>query len=374
MGKKIFVTSPALPDLNEYQKFLKKIWDSGQLTNNGPFHSEFENRIQKYLGAKQCSLFCNGTLALIIGIKALRLTGEIITTPFSFVATTHSIYWNDIQPVFCDIDSENFNIDPAKIEALITNKTSAILPVHVYGYPCDTSSIQEIADVYGLKVIYDAAHAFGVKINDEPIANLGDMSILSFHATKVFNSVEGGAIVHSDPNLKKRIDYLKNFGFANETTIVGTGINAKLNELLSAFGILQLDKFQNEVDKRKTVAEAYRSFLKNLKGINFFYDCEGVKHNYSYFPIRVEDLNGKNLRDELYNYLRENDIYTRRYFFPLISQIPAYRNLPSARPENLPVAEKVSRQILALPIYGNLELIEVERICTLIESFTKKRI
>ena len=368
MKKNIYVTSPTLPDLHEYTRMLEKIWENKQITNIGIFHNEFEAKLTAYLGVQECSLFCNGTLALMIALKALRLSGEVITTPFTFVATTDAIYWNDIQPVFCDIEEGTFNLDPKKIEALITNKTTAIMPVHVYGNPCNIEAIQEIADMYGLKVIYDAAHAFGVRINGEPIANFGDLSVLSFHATKVFNTVEGGAIVHQKPHLKKRIDFLKNFGFADETIIIGTGINAKQNELLSAYGILQLESFGEEVKKRKIVAERYRENLRAVEGIRCLKDIEGVQHNYSYFPVLFNSDKSGTTRDSVYHALREQNILSRRYFYPLTSHIPAYCNLPSANPENLKVAERIALQVLCLPIYGDLDLSIVDDISDIIRQ------
>ncbi len=363
----IFVTQPDLPDLEEFIISLKKIWNSKWLTNNGEFHQEFEKELAEYLGVKYVSLFANGTLALVSALQVLRISGEVITTPYSFVATTHALWWNGITPVFVDIEPETCNIDYKKIEAAITPKTTAILPVHVYGNPCEVSEIEKIADIYGLKVIYDAAHAFGVKIDNNSISNYGDLSILSFHATKSFNTIEGGAIISHDEKTKKRIDYLKNFGFADEVTVVAPGINAKMNELQAAYGLLQLKKFEDKIEKRKKISEFYRELLKGTKGIRYMKDIENVKHNYAYFPIFVDDNYPLN-RDELYFKLQEHNIYGRRYFYPLISEFPAYRGLPSARTSNLMKAKEVSHQVICLPIYPDLDLKDVERICRIIKS------
>jgi dTDP-4-amino-4,6-dideoxygalactose transaminase len=361
----IFVTQPSLPDLNEFVKSLEEIWESKWLTNNGKFHQQLEAELCKYLNVKYCSLFSNGTLALIVGLQALRITGEVITTPYSFVATTHALHWNGIKPVFCDINEDDFNINPDKIEALITPKTTAILPVHVYGNPCNFEKISRIADTYGLKVMYDAAHAFGVNENGKSILLHGDMSILSFHATKVFNTIEGGAIITNDIKLKQRIDYLKNFGFADEVTVVAPGINAKMNEVQAAFGLLQLKNLESEILKRKTVANLYREQLKNIEGIRVYDDIEGVKHNYSYFPILIKK-DFRKTRDEVYELLKNNNIFSRRYFYPLISQFPTYKGLPSSSPDNLPIAENLTNEILCLPIFADLEASQVTRIVQLI--------
>lgn len=371
MGKKddrkIYVTRPSLPPLNRFVEKLEDIWESRWLTNNGKFHQEFEKALSKYLSVQYCSLVSNGTLGLILALQALRITGEVITTPYSFVATTHALHWNGIKPVFCDIEEQSLGIDPSKIEALITPKTTAILPVHVYGYPCDINAISQIADTYGLKVIYDAAHAFGVTVDGTPIVQNGDMSILSFHATKVFNTIEGGAIIVNDEKMKTRIDFLKNFGFANETTVVAPGINAKMNELQAAFGILQLEYIEKAVQNNNDITEHYRNNLSGLDGIYCFRDFDGVKHNYSYFPILIDARKYGLDRDKLYERFQQNNIFVRRYFYPLISNFPTYRSLPSASPENLPVAEKISRQILCLPIYEGLALRDVDRVCEIIK-------
>lgn len=365
-NKPIYVTQPALPDLAEFIPYLEKIWESKWLTNNGPFHKEFEKKLANFLGVKYISLFVNGTLALITALQELRITGEVITTPYSFVATTHALWWNGIKPVFADIEPEHCNLDPEKIESAITPKTTAIVPVHVYGNPCNVDKIQEIANAYGLKVIYDAAHAFGVKVGGESILNFGDLSILSFHATKPFNTIEGGAIVCHDEQTKKRIDYLKNFGFAGETDVIAPGINAKMNELQAAYGLLQLKTFDEQIAKRKIIADTYRELLKNVKGISFLKDIEGVKHNYAYFPIFVDEKKYGMSRDKLYKKLKEHNTYGRRYFYPLISQFSPYKGLDSAKPENLPVAEKIAEQVICLPIYPDLDIENVKSISGII--------
>ncbi len=366
--KNIYVTQPSLPDLEEYKKLLEQIWESKRITNNGSFHRQFEKELCDYLKTDHLSLFANGTLALIVALKALQITGEVITTPYSFVATTHALHWNGIKPVFCDINEHDFNINPDKIEALITPKTTAILPVHVYGNPCDNEKIQKIADTYGLKVIYDAAHAFGVEKDGQSILNWGDLSILSFHATKSFNTVEGGAIVTGDPKLKTRIDYLKNFGFANETTVIGYGINGKMNELIAAYGLLQLKDFAKEVAERKRVATLYRRLLKDTKGITLYEEPENVRQNHAYFPVLVDAEKLGKTRNEVYELLKEHHMYARRYFYPLISDFPAYRRLPSAQHENLPNAVKMANEIICLPIYQGLANQEVEFISNMINN------
>ena len=365
-NKKIYVTQPALPPLDEFIGYLKEIWDSKWITNEGIFHKKFEKNLAEYLGVKYISLFANGTLALISALQVLRITGEVITTPYSFVATTHSLWWNGIKPVFVDIEPEHCNLDPEKIEVAITPKTTAILPVHVYGNPCNVERIQEIADIYGLKVIYDAAHAFGVEEKNNSILNFGDLSILSFHATKTFNTIEGGAIICHDEKIKKRIDYLKNFGFADEVTVVAPGINAKMNELQAAFGILQLKTFAEQILKRKQIARLYRELLLDINGISYHKDIGNVKHNYAYFPIFIDENKYGLTRDELYFKLREKNIYGRRYFFPLISEFPTYSGLPSANPDNLQIAEKIARQVICLPIYPELDIEEQNMITQII--------
>ncbi len=362
----IYVTRPSLPPLKEYISLLEEIWQSGQITNQGTFHEQFEKQLCSFLKVNQLSLFTNGTLALMVALKALRITGEVITTPYSFVATTHALHWNGIKPVFCDINKNDYNIDASKIESLITPNTTAIMPVHVYGNPADNEKIQKIADIYGLKVIYDAAHAFGVEKDKESILNWGDLSILSFHATKTFNTVEGGAIIAKDEKLKKRIDYLKNFGFANETTVVGYGINGKMNELIAAYGLLQLKNIDENIRQRKQKVGLYRSYLSNVDGISYLNDIKKVKHNYTYFPILINNTKFGKTRDEIYNRLRENDIWARRYFYPLISEYSAYKSLPSAGKDRLPVASKITKEVLCLPLYAGLEDNDIRRIVDII--------
>jgi dTDP-4-amino-4,6-dideoxygalactose transaminase len=356
LNKPVYVTQPSMPPLEEFEEYLKQIWDSKWLTNNGRFHQELEKALCEYLGVKYISLFSNGTLALITALQTLRITGEVITTPYSFVATTHSLWWNNIKPVFVDIEPNTFNINPVKIEAALTPKTTAILPVHVYGNPCDHNRIKEIADVYGLKVIYDACHTFGVRMNGIPVLNFGDLSVMSFHATKVYNTFEGGAIVCHDETTKKRIDNLKNFGFVNETSVVIPGINAKMNEIQAAMGLLQLKYIDGAIEKRRQIALQYRKELKDIDGITCLYDMVGVNHCYSYFPILIDkDKYGKT-RDEVYEELKKHYIFGRRYFYPLISQFPTYRGLESARPGAMPIAERVTEQVLCLPIYPDLQI------------------
>jgi len=362
----ILVTRPFLPPLEEFNEYLKQIWDSKWLTNNGQFHQQLEKELCEYLGVKYISLFSNGTLALITAIQALKISGEVITTPYSFVATTHSLWWNNIKPVFVDIEPKTLNIDPDKIEVAITPKTTAIMPVHVYGNPCNVQKIKEIADTYGLKVIYDAAHTFGVTINNNSVLNFGDLSVMSFHATKVYNTFEGGAIVCHDEATKKRIDNLKNFGFVNETTVVTPGINAKMNEVQAAMGLLQLKYIDKNIANRKQSAEYYREKLKRIEGLTFLEDMPDVKHCYSYFPILIDKEKFGKTRDELYEELKKNNIFGRRYFYPLISQFPTYKGLDSAKTGKLSVAEKITEQVICLPIYSHLEQDVIELICEVI--------
>ncbi len=364
----ITVTSPLLPDLNEFNELLAQIWDSKWITNNGSFHKKLEAALCEYLKVPYISLFTNGTLPLLTALQALRITGEVITTPYSFVATTHSIWWNGCRPVFVDIDPATGNIDPDRIEAAITPKTTAIMPVHVYGKPCDTKRIREIADKYGLKVIYDAAHAFGVEVNGESILNAGDMSTLSFHATKVYNTIEGGAMVMHDAETKKRIDYLKNFGFANEVEVVGPGINSKMDEVRSAYGLLNLKRVDAAIEARHQVAIRYREALRNVEGNTFFDDMPGVRHNYSYFPIFVDAEKYGMTRDELYFKMKENGVLGRRYFYPLISTFSTYRGLPSANRENLPQAHKMADSVICLPMHHTLSEREIDLTITQIRK------
>lgn len=364
----ITVTSPLLPSLDEFNSMLKEIWDSKWITNNGSFHKQLEKELAEYLKVPYISLFTNGTLPLITALQALRITGEVITTPYSFVATTHSLWWNGIKPVFVDIDPSTGNIDPDKIEAAITPKTTAIMPVHVYGKPCDTKRIQDIADKYGLKVIYDAAHAFGVEVNGESILKAGDMSTLSFHATKVYNTIEGGALVMHDEKTKKRIDYLKNFGFAGETEVVAPGINSKMDEIRAAYGLLNLRNVDESIEARHQAAVKYREALRNIEGITFMNDMPGVKHNYSYFPIFVDAEKYGMTRDELYFKMKDANVLGRRYFYPLISEFTTYRGLPSANPDNLPNAHKMANSVICLPMHHELSEEDMNRIIKILSK------
>ncbi len=367
-NKPIYVTQPTLPDLEEFIPYLEQIWENKILTNNGPFHKQLEKELAKFLGVPYISLFTNGTLALVTALQVLRISGEVITTPYSFVATAHSLLWNNIKPVFVDIEPEFCNLDPEKIEAAITPQTTAILPVHVYGNPCKTERIQEIADIYGLKVIYDAAHAFGVNYNKQSICNYGDLSILSFHATKVFNTMEGGAIICHDATTKKRIDYLKNFGFAGETTVMAPGINSKMNEMQAALGLLQLKHHKQNIEKRRTIAETYKQELKSITGISFLPEAENTNANFAYFPIFINEKEYGMSRNQLYKKLKQNNIYGRRYFYPLISEFPMYKGLDSAKPENLMVAEQIAKQVICLPIYPDLNSEAMVQILTVIKE------
>ena len=362
----ITVTSPLLPDLDEFHEMLREVWESKWITNNGTFHKRLEAALCEYLKVPYISLFTNGTLPLITALQALRITGEVITTPYSFVATTHALWWNGIKPVFVDIDPATGDIDPDKIESAITPKTTAIMPVHVYGKPCRTAEIKEIADKYGLKVIYDAAHAFGVEVDGRSILNEGDMSTLSFHATKVYNTIEGGALVMHDAETKKRIDYLKNFGFADEVTVVAPGINSKMDEVRSAYGLLNLRQVDKAIEARHRVAVRYREALKDVDGITYFEDMPGVRHNYSYFPIFIDAESYGMTRDELYFKMKSQNVLGRRYFYPLISTFSTYRGLESARPENLPNAHRMADSVLCLPMHHALNDKDVDRVLNLI--------
>ena len=391
-NKLITVTSPLLPNLDEFHEMLQQIWDSKWITNNGQFHKKLEAALKEYLGVPQVSLFTNGTLPLLTALQALRITGEVITTPYSFVATTHSIWWAGCKPVFVDIDPKTGNLDPEKIEAAITPKTTAIMPVHCYGKPCDVRRIKEIADTYGLKVIYDAAHAFALeipkieadykrafdearnalepcaavkreeqKVETESILNWGDLSTLSFHATKVYNTIEGGAMIMPNAEVKKRIDFLKNFGFADETTVVGPGINSKVDEMRAAYGLLNLRQVDAAIAARQQVAIKYRKALRDVEGITFFDDMPGVKHNYSYFPIFIDEKAFGMSRDALYAKMKEANVLGRRYFYPLISEFSTYRGLESADPKNLPNAHKMADSVICLPMHHELSDNDIER-------------
>ena len=394
-NKQITVTSPLLPNLDEFHALLKEIWDSKWITNNGSFHIQLEAALAEYLKVPYVSLFTNGTLPLLTALQALRITGEVITTPYSFVATTHSIWWNGCKPVFVDVDPKTGHMDPDKIEAAITPRTTAIMPVHCYGKPCDVRRIKEIADKYGLKVIYDAAHAFAleipkneadykvafdeannvfnpsqaakkVQVETESILNWGDMSTLSFHATKVYNTIEGGAMIMHDAETKKRIDYLKNFGFADEVTVVGPGINSKVDEMRAAYGLLNLKQVDAAIYARKKTADVYREALRGIDGLTFYEDMPGVKHNYSYFPMFIDAEKYGMTRDELYFKMKEANVLGRRYFYPLISEFSTYRGLESARKENLPNAHKMADTVICLPMHHELSEGDMERILKLI--------
>lgn len=362
MLKTITVTSPLLPPLEEFIPYLEDIWERKWITNNAHYHQELEKNLAKYLGVPYLSLFTNGTLPLLIALQALKVKGEVITTPYSFVATTHAIWWNRLTPVFVDVDPATGNLDPAKIEPAITPETTAILPVHVYGTPCNTMAIQDVADKYGLKVIYDAAHAFRVQAEGHSILHPGDMSSLSFHATKTYNTVEGGALICRDATTKQRIDYLKNFGFAGETEVVGPGINCKIDEIRSAYGLVALKHVDKAITKRQKVAQQYRSALKNLPGIRLMDELPGVRYNYSYFPIFVNAKEYGMTRDALYYKMQEKEIFGRRYFYPLISTFSPYRNLPSADPHNLPIATALADSVICLPMHHGLTEEDTDRV------------
>lgn len=366
---KIFVTQPALPPLEEFVPYLQEIWDSKVLTNNGPFHKRLEVALSEYLGVDQLALFTNGTIALVTALQTLRVTGEIITTPYSFVCTSHSLLWNELKPVFVDVDPVTLNLDPARIEEAITPRTTAILPVHCYGNPCDVEKIQRIADIYGLRVIYDAAHAFGVQYKGESLLRHGDLSVLSMHATKVFNTFEGGAIVCPDKTTKERIGFLKNFGFADEVTVTASGINGKMSEFNAALGLLQLKYIDAALAKRRQIEARYRLYLSDMPGIRLLPVPEDTIGNSAYFPIFIEP-DFPLSRDAVYDRFKAMDIFTRRYFYPLISSMPMYRGMPSASPQNLPNANKAANEVLCLPIYPDLELDQVDRICELLIQFS----
>lgn len=373
MGDNIFVTSPLLPPLEEFIPYLEKIWQNRILTNGGEFHQQLEKALADYLGVKYVCLFSNGTLALLTALQALRVTGEVITTPYSFVATSHTLLWNGLTPVFADIDPHTFNIDPARIEELITPQTTAIMPVHCYGIPCEMQKIQQIADIYGLKVIYDAAHAFGVQQQGESILNYGDLSVLSFHATKVFNTFEGGAIICHDARTKQRIDYLKNFGFAGETRVVAPGINAKMNEVEAAFGLLQLQHIDNALAERQVIYQRYCEMLDGVAHVKTLSIPDDIIWNYAYFPILIKA--GFPLsRDEVYELLKAEGIFTRRYFYPLISSFAMYRGLPTSSEEHLRYANDIADTILCLPIYPGLTFQDQQRVVAVIEQAANEKL
>lgn len=364
----ITVTSPLLPDLGEFTRILEQIWENRWITNNGPFHQQLEQDLQDYLKVDYLSLFTNGTLPLITALQALQVKGEVITTPFSFVATTHSLWWNGIKPVFVDIDPYTCNLDPDKIEAAITPRTSAIMPVHVYGIPCDTERIQQIADRHGLKVIYDAAHAFGVEVNGKSLLREGDLSTLSFHATKIYNTVEGGAMVMHDKKTKEHIDQLKNFGFTGETEVIAPGINSKMDEIRAAYGILNLKQVDMAIAIRRKIALLYREHLRGIPGISWIDDMPGVRHNYAYFPIFVDAEKYGMTRDELYEKMKKQNVFGRRYFYPLISNLSIYNHLESADPANLPIANQKADTVICLPMYVGLTEQQIEKIVNQIKK------
>lgn len=364
-GKPIYVTQPYLPPLAEFIPYLEKIWETKKLTNGGPFHQQLEIALCEFLGVEHIALFTNGTIALVSALQALRVTGEVITTPYSFVATTHSLLWNGIKPVFADIDPDTLNLDPDRIEAAITPQTTAILPVHCYGRPCDVDAIQRIADNYNLRVIYDAAHAFAVHYPAGSVLRHGDLSVLSFHATKVFTTFEGGAIVCPDGKTKQRVDHLKNFGIVDEVTVVAPGINGKMSEVNAALGLLQLKYIDETIARRKQLDAFYREQLREVRDIRCLPDADKYASNYAYFPILV----GSNYpvsRDVLYQDLKHHNIHPRRYFYPLISDFPMYRGLPSAHRDNLPVATRVSEQVLCLPMSTALSEADLSRVVKVI--------
>ena len=373
MSSPLYVTKPFLPELSDFTPYLEKIWESNILTNGGPFHQQLEQELADYLGVKHVCLFANGTLALITALQSIRVSGDVITTPFSFPATSHALHWNGLKPVFCDVEEGTYNLDPEKIERCITPETTAILPVHVYGHPCKMERIQEIAFKHGLKVIYDAAHCFGVDYKDESILNFGDLSILSFHATKIFNTFEGGAIICHNEVIKKRIDHLKNFGYENEVTVVTPGMNSKMNELQAAMGLLQLKSIDERISSLKNIYNAYREQLKDLEGITFLNEIEDVKHNYAYFPILIDEYIFGVSRDVVYETLKEYNIHVRRYFYPLISEFPMYSNRPSANPVLLETATEVSRKVLCLPNHSKLTLEEVTQVCNALKSIKQHK-
>ncbi len=370
----IYITRPVLPDLEEYSAKLREVWDSQRLTNNGPQHEVFEKELTKVLKVPDISLFNNGTIALIVACQSLRLSGEVITTPFTFPATSHVLSWNNIKPIFCDIDPATMNIDAKRIESMITPQTSGILGVHVYGTPCDVTGIQEVADRYGLKVIYDAAHAFGVEIDGMGIGAFGDISMFSFHATKLFHTAEGGALTYNNKTLKPRVDFLKNFGIKNQEEVVMPGINGKMNELQAALGLLVLEKVEEERQKRKFLMEVYSECLMDVDGVKVLKNrLPGVKNSYQYFVIRIDKKLFGRSRDYVYEEFKKYNVFARKYFHPLCSDYPCYKYLPSSSKENLPVANKVVKEVLCMPLYGGLTASDIEKICNILKSFKGKK-
>jgi dTDP-4-amino-4,6-dideoxygalactose transaminase len=364
MAEPIYVTRPLLPPLEEFVPYLEEIWENKILTNGGPFHQQLESALCAYLGVEHLALFTNATIGLVTALQALRVSGEVITTPYSFVATAHSLLWNGIKPVFADVDPQTLNLDPKKLEAAVTPRTSAILAVHCYGHPCDVAGIQKVADKYQLKVIYDAAHAFAVQDEGGSLLRHGDLSVVSFHATKVFNTFEGGAIVCPNAEMKKRVDHLKNFGFVDEVTVVAPGINGKMSEINAAFGLVQLKHVDAALAARKRIDAIYREELVGLPGLDFLVAPESVS-NYGYFPILV-NADFPLSRDALYEKLKKNNIHVRRYFYPLISDFPMYKDEVSAARANLPIAASAADRVLCLPMYPTLELSDQRRIVELV--------
>ena len=367
----IFVTRPIVPDLDKYRKRLESVWEKKWFTNNGEQHQILESKLQQYLGVSNISLFNNGTIALITACRSLRLSGEVITTPFTFAATPHVLTWNNIRPIFCDIEEKSLNIDADKLESLITSDTTGIMPVHVFGMPCNTGKIQKIADEYGLKIIYDAAHAFGTKVDNTGIGNFGDITMFSFHATKQFHTAEGGALTFHEPSLKKRVDLLKNFGIKSEDEVIMPGINGKMNELQAALGLEVLEYLDDEREKRKRLFEHYREYLKNIYGVICLETGRNVYSNYQYFVIRIEKEKFGKSRDEVHEEFKKYNIFTRKYFYPLCSDYACYKQLPSSSQNNLQVANKIIHEVLCLPLYGDLQLDDIKKICEILSSFSK---
>ncbi|MCC6487682.1 MAG: DegT/DnrJ/EryC1/StrS family aminotransferase [Candidatus Hydrogenedentes bacterium] len=369
----VFVARPTMPPFDRFTERVRPLWESRWLTNQGCLHGELEKRLEEYLGVENLSLFCNGTIALLVALQSLRIhNGEVITTPFTFAATPHVLHWNGVTPVFSDIDPQTLNLDPGRIEQHINSNTRAILAVHVYGRPCDVDALQSIADRHGLAVIYDAAHAFGVRYKGKSVLTYGDASVLSFHATKLYTTMEGGALVASSARHKERVDFLKNFGIADEEMVIGPGINGKLNEMQAAFGLLQLETVDIEIENRGEISALYRERLASIPGISLFAQPPETLPNNAYFPVLVDEGKFGLCRDGLHAVLRECNIITRKYFHPLCSHYPCYSALPSSRPENLPVAEDAAARVLCMPIYGTLQLETVDRICAVIEAIHKE--
>lgn len=370
--ERIYVTRPVFPTIEEVTEKLRDIWAAKWLTNNGPQHTMLEHELTEALKVPYLSLFNNGTIALIVACQSLRLSGEVITTPFTFAATPHVLSWNNIAPIFCEVDAETMNIDAEKIESMITPHTTAILAVHVFGTPCDVVKIQEVANRYGLRVIYDAAHAFGVEIGGRGIGTFGDISMFSFHATKLYHTVEGGALVHGDKHLKQRIDLLKNFGIKNEEEVVMPGINGKLNEISAAIGRIMLGYVEGERQKRIRLHEIYNEELADVDGLTLMPTCAAdVKLNYQYYVIRIDEKIFGRSRDFVYDELRKYNVFARKYFHPLCSEFTCYRQLNSANPANLPVANVVGQQVLSMPMYGDLAEDDVRKICAILKSFKR---